>query len=79
MVTAGPSRRVGLAVVATALVLIATVPAFAQDGSVLTNLENQVVTATRGWQATVMDAARSLFWILAAIEIGIDHRPVTNR
>jgi type IV secretion system protein TrbL len=45
--------------------------AFAQQGQVLTELENQVSTAARGWEATIMNAARSLFWILAAIEIGI--------
>jgi len=46
-------------------------PALAQDGSVLTTLENQVVSAARGWETTIMNAARSLFWILAGIEIGI--------
>lgn len=71
MVIAKSSRAVELALLAAAVVLIASVPALAQDGSVLTNLENQVVTATRGWQDTVMNAARSLFWILATIEIGI--------
>lgn len=45
--------------------------ALAQDGSLLTNLENEVVSSARGWEATVMNAARSLFWILAGIEIGI--------
>ena len=45
--------------------------AFAQEGQVLTELESQVVSAARGWETTVMDAARSLFWILAGIEIGI--------
>ena len=58
-------------VVAGLLVLLATAPAFAQAGQVLTELENQVVAAAKGWESTVMDAARSLFWILAAIEIGI--------
>lgn len=46
-------------------------PAFAQQGQVLTELENQVSTAAKGWEMTIMDAARSLFWILAAIEVGI--------
>ncbi|MNF03995.1 hypothetical protein D3C80_2034130 [compost metagenome] len=36
-------------------------PAFANQGQVLTELENQVSAAARGWQTTVMDAARSLF------------------
>jgi type IV secretion system protein TrbL len=53
------------------LVLITCFPALAQQGNVLTTLENQVVTAARGWESTVADAARSLFWILAGIEIGI--------
>ncbi|WP_206517231.1 hypothetical protein, partial [Xanthomonas euvesicatoria] len=46
-------------------------PAMAQDGSVLTEMENQVIQATRGWQDRVMQAATSLFWILAGIEVGI--------
>ncbi|MDW5318333.1 P-type conjugative transfer protein TrbL [Rhizobium sp. PL01] len=57
--------------IASCLVLITCFPALAQQGSVLTTLENQVVTAARGWESTVADAARSLFWILAGIEIGI--------
>ncbi|GGE05380.1 P-type conjugative transfer protein TrbL [Rhizobium redzepovicii] len=47
------------------------VPAFAQEGQVLTELENQVSSAARGWETTIMEAAKSLFWILATIEIGI--------
>ncbi|SCB49613.1 type IV secretion system protein TrbL [Rhizobium multihospitium] len=46
-------------------------PAFAQEGSVLTSLQNQITTAAKGWETTVMNAAKSLFWILATIEIGI--------
>ncbi len=46
-------------------------PAFAQEGQVLTELENQVSTAAKGWETTIMDAAKSLFWILATIEVGI--------
>ncbi|WP_179213951.1 P-type conjugative transfer protein TrbL [Rhizobium sullae] len=56
-----------LAVIVTA----AAQPALAQEGSVLTALQNQVTTAAKGWETTVMDAAKSLFWILATIEIGI--------
>ncbi len=44
---------------------------FAQHGQVLTELENQVSAAAKGWEITIMDAARSLFWILAGIEVGI--------
>lgn len=54
-----------------AVALFIASPALAADGSVLTALENQVVTAAKGWETTIMDAARSLFWILAGIEIGI--------
>ncbi|AVH45677.1 P-type conjugative transfer protein TrbL [Agrobacterium tumefaciens] len=46
-------------------------PAFAQEGQVLTELENQVSSAAKGWETTIMEAAKSLFWILATIEIGI--------
>ncbi|MBZ9982581.1 MULTISPECIES: P-type conjugative transfer protein TrbL [unclassified Mesorhizobium] len=65
-------RRFGIvAVFAAALVLLACAPGFAQEGSVLTTLENSVVTAAKGWETTVTDAARSLFWILAGIEISV--------
>lgn len=53
------------------LCLLIATPAFAQQGQVLTELENQVSIAAKGWEATITDAARSLFWILAGIEIGI--------
>ncbi|MGO6746648.1 P-type conjugative transfer protein TrbL [Rhizobium ruizarguesonis] len=66
-----PFRRIELTVVAIGLVLIACSPALAQQGQVLTTLENSVVAAAKGWETTVMDAARSLFWILAGIEVGI--------
>jgi type IV secretion system protein TrbL len=46
-------------------------PALAQDGALLTNLENDIATASQGWESTVMQAARSLFWILAGIELAI--------
>lgn len=54
-----------------AIILFSAYPALAQEGSVLTSLQNQIITAAKGWEATVMNAARSLFWILATIEIGI--------
>jgi type IV secretion system protein TrbL len=62
---------VELAFVAIGLILIASTPALAQQGQVLTTLENSVVAAAKGWETTVMNAARSLFWILAGIEVGI--------
>lgn len=53
------------------LAVLSAQPALAQEGSVLTSLQSQITTAAKGWETTVMDAARSLFWILATIEIGI--------
>jgi len=70
MVVVSASRTQPLFVGVLGVVLLAG-PALAQDGSVLTTLENQVVSAARGWETTIMNAARSLFWILAGIEIGI--------
>ena len=61
---------IGLLVMTGSMFLVIT-PAFAQDGSILSTLQTQVATAARGWETTVMNAARSLFWILAGIEIGI--------
>jgi len=71
MVIVPPFWRTKLAVVAIGVVLIASTPALAQQGQVLTTLENSVVAAAKGWETTVMNAARSLFWILAGIEVGI--------
>ena len=51
--------------------LLLVTPALAQQGQVITELENQVSAAAKGWETNVMDAAKSLFWILAGIEIGI--------
>lgn len=68
MVAAGGARR--FTAIATWLLLLVT-PALAQHGSLLTELENEVISATQGWETTVMNAARSLFWILAGVEVGI--------
>ncbi|MCZ4432011.1 P-type conjugative transfer protein TrbL [Agrobacterium sp. SOY23] len=46
-------------------------PTLAQDGSVLSALQAEMTAAAKGWESTVMNAARSLFWILATIEIAI--------
>lgn len=54
-----------------AIAVMAAEPALAQEGSVLSSLQNQITTAAKGWETTIMDAARSLFWILASIEIGM--------
>jgi type IV secretion system protein TrbL len=71
MVGVPSSRAADRMFIAIAIVLLATTPALAQQGQVLTTLENSVVTAAKGWETTVMNAARSLFWILAGIEVGI--------
>ncbi|MDM9621884.1 P-type conjugative transfer protein TrbL [Rhizobium sp. AC44/96] len=55
----------------TAIVAVAARPALAQEGSILTSLQTQITNTAKGWEETVMDAAKSLFWILATIEIGI--------
>ena len=62
------TRLILFAALATAL---QAQPALAQDGALLTELENDIATASQGWESTVMDAARSLFWILAGIELAI--------
>lgn len=61
--------RTGIATIIVTLAL--SHPTIAQDGSVLTSLQNQISTAAKGWETTVMNAAKSLFWILAGIEVGI--------
>ncbi|NLS20289.1 P-type conjugative transfer protein TrbL [Rhizobium sp. P40RR-XXII] len=72
MVILRPSRALEVFFIVIAIVLLASTPAIAQqNGAVLNTLENSVVTAVKGWEATVTNAARSLFWILAGIEIAI--------
>ncbi|WP_309239075.1 P-type conjugative transfer protein TrbL [Ensifer sp. ENS12] len=60
-----------LALLMCCLLLSSAIEVQAQDGSVLTELENQVAAAAKGWEARVLSAARSLFWILAGIEVAI--------
>ncbi|PDT81342.1 P-type conjugative transfer protein TrbL [Sinorhizobium sp. BJ1] len=64
-------RSLRIAMLFAAFAALAAQPALAQEGSVLTSLQNQITTAAKGWENTVMNAAKSLFWILATIEIGI--------
>lgn len=65
-------QRQSSVVVLVLIGVLALVPAaLGQDGQLLTNVENEVSSAARGWETTVMQAARSLFWILAGIEIGV--------
>lgn len=71
MVTPPFARRFACVAIVLIVAGLIVSPAVAQDGSVLTTLENQVVSAAKGWETTIMQAARSLFWILATIEIGI--------
>ncbi|RUV48529.1 P-type conjugative transfer protein TrbL [Mesorhizobium sp. M5C.F.Ca.IN.020.29.1.1] len=67
------NRKIRLTLLAALGISAFAMPAIAQtaDGQLLTTLQSQVATAAQGWEATVMQAARSLFWILAGIEIGI--------
>lgn len=72
MTRATPSMISTVAVSLAAMVIFLLAgPAAAQEGSVLTSLQSQITTAAKGWETTVTNAARSLFWILAAIEIGV--------
>ena len=64
-------RQTSLAVLVLIGVFALVPVALGQDGQLLTNVENEVSAAARGWETTVMQAARSLFWILAGIEVGI--------
>ncbi|MBB3313392.1 type IV secretion system protein TrbL [Rhizobium sp. BK196] len=61
-------RAVACAVFGLALTVV---PAHAQEGSLITSLQDEISSAARGWEQTVSNAARSLFWILASIEIGL--------
>ncbi|WP_395173020.1 P-type conjugative transfer protein TrbL [Roseibium alexandrii] len=51
--------------------LVGSTTALAQDGTVLSTVQNQIQAAALGWQTTISNAARSLFWILAGIEFSI--------
>lgn len=64
-------HQLRLAMLFAAFAVAMTQPTLAQEGSVLTSLQSQITTAAKGWETTIMDAAKSLFWILATIEIGI--------
>ncbi|MBW9054602.1 P-type conjugative transfer protein TrbL [Rhizobium mesosinicum] len=59
--------------IASAVFLLAltVAPAHGQEGSLITSLQDEISSAARGWEQTVSNAARSLFWILASIEIGL--------
>lgn len=65
------TRIFARATLAVLIGLTVTAPAFGQAGDILTNIDNAAHAAASGWQTTVMQAARSLFWILAGIEVGI--------
>jgi type IV secretion system protein TrbL len=67
--TARPSLNPLLGI--AGMVLLMAQPCLAQEGSLLTSIQQQLTSAAKGWETTVMEAARSLFWILATIEIGI--------
>jgi type IV secretion system protein TrbL len=78
MVIWPPTRARGVSTVAICLgaaaLMVCLLPAeiaFAQEGEVLTTLQNQVIGAAKGWEMKISEAARSLFWILAGIEFGV--------
>jgi type IV secretion system protein TrbL len=60
-------------IVPTAIFVLVILPgvSLAQDGTILTNLEDQIKSASKNWETTISNAAQSLFWILASIEFGI--------
>ncbi|WP_420340692.1 P-type conjugative transfer protein TrbL [Roseibium sp.] len=60
-------------IVPTAVFVLLILPgvSLAQDGTILTNLEDQIKSASKSWETTISNAAQSLFWILASIEFGI--------
>jgi type IV secretion system protein TrbL len=63
--------RILLLLLGTLAAIALASPSFAASGSILTDLQNQIANTAKGWQSTVMNAAQSLFWILAGIEFGI--------
>jgi type IV secretion system protein TrbL len=71
MVIVMPRRTFELLVVTSWILLWTSMSSLAQQGTVLTSFENSVSAATKDWEDTVLNAARSLFWILAGIEVGI--------
>jgi type IV secretion system protein TrbL len=56
---------------AALLLFVMVAPVHAQEGSLITSLQDEISGAARGWEQTVSNASRSLFWILASIEIGL--------
>lgn len=62
------ARRAWLAAI---FMLILVIPAHGQEGSLINSLQDEINNAARGWEQSVSNAARSLFWILASIEIGL--------
>ena len=66
-------RNVAVAALIAGLVmLVACEHALAQvQATVLDDLQQQVTSAARSWEDRLLQAATSLFWMLAAIEIGL--------
>ncbi|MAN77419.1 MAG: P-type conjugative transfer protein TrbL [Rhizobiales bacterium] len=59
-------------VVAGIASLLASEPVVAQvQATVLDDLQQQITSAARSWEDRLLQAATSLFWMLAAIEIGL--------
>lgn len=64
-------NRTRLLAITAGIFVMSIGPTLAQDGSVLSALQAEMTAAAKGWESTVMNAASSLFWILATIEIAI--------
>lgn len=54
-----------------AILFLGAAPVHSQEGSLITSLQDEISAAAHGWEQTVSNAARALFWILASIEIGL--------
>ncbi|TPJ52459.1 P-type conjugative transfer protein TrbL [Mesorhizobium sp. B2-6-4] len=52
--------------------LVTTEPAVAQSfNNVVDTIQNRITNAAKSWETTILQAATSLFWLLALIEVGI--------
>ncbi len=65
------SRHAFRASVVFAVLLAISGSAHAASGGALETVQTQIINAAKGWEATLTNAATSLFWLLALIEIGV--------
>lgn len=55
-----------------AFTLVTSEPAVAQSfNNVVDRIQTRITDAAKSWEATILQAATSLFWLLALIEVGI--------